>query len=140
LFGAMQKTPLTLEVQITKEYLGQAMHLVYLGALWQEVLDADTYARGEGSTVARVMHYVHGLLRRAVDARSEEQCRLLNAIARLCARGIPAFTDGGDRRSYGGRGARCAQQACRASLLRMLDRDRQRFQLHALLREDAADP
>jgi alpha-glucuronidase len=55
LFGAMQKTPLTLEVQITKEYLGQATHLVYLGALWQEVLDADTYARGKGSTVASVI-------------------------------------------------------------------------------------
>jgi alpha-glucuronidase len=55
LFGAMQKTPLTLEVQITKEYLGQATHLVYLGALWQQVLDADTYARGNGSTVARVI-------------------------------------------------------------------------------------
>lgn len=55
LFGAMQKTPLALEVQITKEYLGQATHLVYLGALWQEVLEADTYARGKGSTVARVI-------------------------------------------------------------------------------------
>ncbi len=31
LFGAMPKTPLMLEVQITKEYLGFATHLVYLG-------------------------------------------------------------------------------------------------------------
>jgi len=55
LFGAMPKTPLMMEFQITKEYLGFATHLVYLGTLWKEVLDADTWARGEGSTVARVI-------------------------------------------------------------------------------------
>jgi alpha-glucuronidase len=43
-----------LELQITKEYLGQDTHLVYLGALFEEVLDTDTHARGPGSTVARV--------------------------------------------------------------------------------------
>ena len=31
LFGAMPKTPLMMEFQITKEYLGQDTHLVYLG-------------------------------------------------------------------------------------------------------------
>ena len=55
LFGAMPRTPLGLEVEITKEYLGFATHLVYLGALFQEALDADTYANGPGSTVARVV-------------------------------------------------------------------------------------
>ncbi|MGN6375478.1 MAG: alpha-glucuronidase, partial [Sphingomonas sp.] len=55
LFGAMPKTPLGLEVQITKEYLGFATHLVYLGPLFQEALDADTYAEGKGSTVAKVI-------------------------------------------------------------------------------------
>ena len=39
-----------LELQITKEYLGQDTHLVYLAPLFKEVLDADTYARGPGST------------------------------------------------------------------------------------------
>ncbi|MGC6547675.1 alpha-glucuronidase, partial [Escherichia coli] len=34
LFGAMPKTPLMLEVQITKEYLGFATHLAYLGTMW----------------------------------------------------------------------------------------------------------
>lgn len=53
LFGAMRETPLMLELQITKEYLGMATHLVYLAPLFEEVLDADTYANGEGSTVAR---------------------------------------------------------------------------------------
>jgi alpha-glucuronidase len=55
LFGAMPKTPLGMEVQITKEYLGFATHLVYLGTMWEEVLRADTFRRGRGSTVARVV-------------------------------------------------------------------------------------
>jgi alpha-glucuronidase len=55
LFGATPSTNLGLELQITKEYLGQATHLVYLGAEWQEVLDADTYAKGAGSTIAKVV-------------------------------------------------------------------------------------
>ena len=63
LFGAMKETPLALEVQITQEYLGQSVHLVYLGPMWKEVLDADTYALGPGSTVARAVDgslYGHG--------------------------------------------------------------------------------
>jgi alpha-glucuronidase len=55
LFGAMPKTPLMLELQITKEYLGFATHLAYLGTLFEEVLAADTHAAGRGSTVARVV-------------------------------------------------------------------------------------
>nr|WP_235996778.1 alpha-glucuronidase family glycosyl hydrolase [Pseudoxanthomonas beigongshangi] len=55
LFGAMPKTPLMMEFQITKEYLGFATHLVYLGTLYEETLRADTHARGAGSTVARVV-------------------------------------------------------------------------------------
>jgi alpha-glucuronidase len=55
LFGAMPKTPLTLELQITQEYLGHAIHLVFLGPLFEEVLDSDTFVQGPGSTVARVV-------------------------------------------------------------------------------------
>ena len=55
LFGAMPQTPLMLEVQITKEYLGLATSFVYLGPLFEEVLRADTYAKGKGSTVAKVI-------------------------------------------------------------------------------------
>ena len=55
LFGAMPKTPLMMEFQITKEYLGFATHLVYLGPLYEETLKADTYAKGKGSTVAKVI-------------------------------------------------------------------------------------
>ncbi|WP_425338478.1 alpha-glucuronidase family glycosyl hydrolase [Sphingomonas jejuensis] len=42
LFGAMPQTPLMLELQITKEYLGFATHIAYLGTLFEEVLDTDT--------------------------------------------------------------------------------------------------
>jgi len=55
LFGAMPETPIALELQITKEYLGQDTHLAYLGPYFEEVLDADTFAEGPGSTVARVI-------------------------------------------------------------------------------------
>ena len=55
LFGAMPKTPLMMEFEITKEYLGFATHLVYLGPLYEEVLSADTMVHGKGSTVAKVI-------------------------------------------------------------------------------------
>jgi alpha-glucuronidase len=51
----MPKTPLMLELQITKEYLGFATHLVYLGPLYEEVLQADTWAKGPGSTVGKIV-------------------------------------------------------------------------------------
>src|SRR4029079_5689760 len=64
LFGAMAKTPLMMEFQITKEYLGQDTHLAYLGPLYEEVLNADTWARGQGSTVAKVVDgSLHGYTR-----------------------------------------------------------------------------
>ncbi|MFN8561486.1 MAG: alpha-glucuronidase family glycosyl hydrolase [Anaerolineae bacterium] len=55
LFGAMPRTTLSLEVQITQEYLGQGMHLAYLAPMYKETLDSDTGCRGAGSTVARVV-------------------------------------------------------------------------------------
>ncbi|MFX4088460.1 alpha-glucuronidase family glycosyl hydrolase [Sphingobium yanoikuyae] len=55
LFGAMPKTPLMMEYQITKEYLGQSTHLTYLGTLFEETLKSDTLAKGKGSTVAKVI-------------------------------------------------------------------------------------
>jgi alpha-glucuronidase len=54
MFGAMPKTPLIAELQITQEYLGQSNHLVYLAPMWKEFLEADTFANGPGSTVAKV--------------------------------------------------------------------------------------
>ncbi|MGV3656403.1 MAG: alpha-glucuronidase family glycosyl hydrolase [Chitinophagaceae bacterium] len=55
LFGAMPKTPLMMEFQVTQEYLGQATNLVYLAPLFKETLDSDTYSNGSGSTVAKVI-------------------------------------------------------------------------------------
>lgn len=55
LFGSMPKTPLMLELQITQEYLGHSKHLVYLGPMWKEYLEFDTYAEGPGSTLAEVI-------------------------------------------------------------------------------------
>ncbi len=55
LFGAMPNTPLMMEFQITKEYLGFATHLVYLPKLFEEVLQSDTYQKGKGSLVAKVV-------------------------------------------------------------------------------------
>lgn len=67
LFGAMPRTPLMLEVQITKEYLGFATHLAYLGTMYAEVLRADTYTRGPGSTVAKVIDgSLHGYRRTGI--------------------------------------------------------------------------
>jgi alpha-glucuronidase len=55
LFGAMKQTPVVAEIQATQEYLGQAKHLVYLGTMWEEFLQSDTFAQGKGSTVAKVL-------------------------------------------------------------------------------------
>jgi alpha-glucuronidase len=55
LFGAMPQTPVGIEFQITKEYLGFATHLAYLGPLFEETLKSDTFAKGRGSNVARVV-------------------------------------------------------------------------------------
>jgi alpha-glucuronidase len=55
LFGAMKQTSVIAEIQATQEYTGQAKHLVYLGTMWEEFLQSDTYAFGPHSTVAKVL-------------------------------------------------------------------------------------
>jgi alpha-glucuronidase len=55
LFGAMPQTPLMMEFQLTQEYLGQGTHLVYETPMFKEVLQADTYAKGRGSSVEKVI-------------------------------------------------------------------------------------
>ncbi|RYY42796.1 MAG: alpha-glucuronidase [Sphingomonadales bacterium] len=52
LFGDMPKTRLMLEVQATREYLGQASGIAFLAPMWSEVLGADS---GRGGTVAQVI-------------------------------------------------------------------------------------
>ena len=55
LFGAMPETPLMMEFQITKEYLGFATHLAYLGPLFEETLKARITGEPEGPAVADVV-------------------------------------------------------------------------------------
>ena len=67
MFGMMPNTQLMMEFQITQEYLGFSTHLTYLGALYEEVFDADTFVQGNGSTVARVVDgALHGYSRTGV--------------------------------------------------------------------------
>jgi alpha-glucuronidase len=51
----MPHTPLMMEFQLTQEYLGFATHLVYLPVMFEEILEQDTYAKGKGSTVAKII-------------------------------------------------------------------------------------
>ena len=55
LFGAIPKTQVATEFQLTQEYLGFSTHLVYLAPLMKECLDAETYENAKGSTVATVI-------------------------------------------------------------------------------------
>lgn len=55
IFGAMPQTPVMIEFQITQEYLGFSSHLVFLPKLFEEVLQADTYAHGKGSPVSSIV-------------------------------------------------------------------------------------
>jgi len=55
LFGAMPNTPLMMEFQVTQEYLGQGIHLVYLAPLYKECYHSDTYSKDKESTVAKVI-------------------------------------------------------------------------------------
>jgi len=55
LFGALEETSTMMEFQVTQEYFGFNLHLAYQGTLFEEVLQSDTYARGEGATVGRVL-------------------------------------------------------------------------------------
>jgi len=81
------------------------------------------------------VHDVADLLRRAITARPEEQRRLLEAMAVCAPEGfwLPLAVQIAGLNEAEGREAR--NRLVDASLVRMLDRDRQRFQLHALLRE-----
>ena len=53
LFGALGKTNVLAEFQITQEYTGQQIDLCYLVPMWKECLDFDTFAGGAGDTVSK---------------------------------------------------------------------------------------
>jgi alpha-glucuronidase len=59
LFGAMPKTPLMMEFQITKEYLGYSTDITYLGTMFEETLESDTRQRRK--TVAQTLSGMAGV-------------------------------------------------------------------------------
>jgi len=91
LFGAMPRTPLTIELQITKEYLGFATHLVYLAPLWEEVLTANTHVNGSGPAVRSVLQGAAGV---ANTGSSRSWCGAVFACANWHAFGRLAWNPG----------------------------------------------
>ncbi len=61
LLGAMEHTNQMIEFQLTQEYTGQQRHVCYLVPQWKEILNFETYIKGEGSTVKRIVEgSLHG--------------------------------------------------------------------------------
>jgi tetratricopeptide (TPR) repeat protein len=81
------------------------------------------------------IHDVSALLRRAIEAQGESERRLLTAAAVCVQEGfwLPLAVKVAGLSESEGQTAR--DNLVNASLVRVLDRERQRFQLHALLRE-----
>ncbi|MGA9365294.1 MAG: alpha-glucuronidase, partial [Bacteroidota bacterium] len=55
LFGAMRKTPVMMELDPGQGALGEDVGLAFLAPMWEECFDANTYAKGKGSTVGKVI-------------------------------------------------------------------------------------
>jgi alpha-glucuronidase len=55
LFGAMPKTQMMPELQITQEYLGFSNHFVFLATMWREFLDSETFVAPGDSSVTSVV-------------------------------------------------------------------------------------
>jgi alpha-glucuronidase len=90
LFGAMPKTPLMLELQVTKEYLGFATHLVYLAPMWQEALGPAAFdsaqAREGGPHVLESISGMAGVANTGTDRNwcgSVFACANWHAFGRL---------------------------------------------------------
>ena len=84
-----------IELQITKEYLGFATHLVYLAPLFEEVLTADTHVNGTGPAVRDLLQGAAGV---ANTGSSRAWCGAVFACANWHAFGRlawnPALTSG----------------------------------------------
>ena len=55
LFANLRKTNTALELQITQEYMGEQIHLVYLPPLWKTVTDFDLRVDGQESRVRDIV-------------------------------------------------------------------------------------
>jgi alpha-glucuronidase len=69
LFGKLPRTNSMMEFQITQEYTGHDIHLCYLVPMWKQILDFDTHADGEGSTVRTILDgSLHGYAHSGITA------------------------------------------------------------------------
>jgi alpha-glucuronidase len=55
LFGGLSRTNYMMEFQIAQEYTGQQRHVCYLGTMWKEILEFDTFAKGADSKVKDIV-------------------------------------------------------------------------------------
>ncbi|MFJ8791509.1 alpha-glucuronidase family glycosyl hydrolase [Streptomyces sp. NPDC102462] len=55
LFGRMRRTHQMVELQLTQEYTGHAVHTCYLAPMWREVLSFPTQGPDRGPTVAEIL-------------------------------------------------------------------------------------
>jgi alpha-glucuronidase len=73
LFGALEKTNETIELQVAQEYMGQARHVVFLVPQWKEALDFDMHpgtvkALASGKTYHRPIGGIAGVVNVGLDA------------------------------------------------------------------------
>jgi alpha-glucuronidase len=61
LFGRMARTNIAMEVQLTREYLGQGSGIVFLAPMWSEALDADTCLPRCGTAVRATIKAMAGV-------------------------------------------------------------------------------
>jgi alpha-glucuronidase len=61
LFGQMKRTNVAMEVQLTREYLGQRSGIVFLAPMWAETLGADTCSPRCGKPVRRTIMAMAGV-------------------------------------------------------------------------------
>ena len=55
LFAALQHTSQAIELQITQEYTGQQLHMVFLVPMWKTALDTDMRAQGRSTPVKEIV-------------------------------------------------------------------------------------
>jgi alpha-glucuronidase len=55
LIGGVQKTNEALELQITRDYLGQQKHVVYLVPMWKQILDFNLHVNGGDTPVKSIV-------------------------------------------------------------------------------------
>ena len=61
LFGRMPRTNVAMEVQLTREYLGQGSGIVFLAPMWSEALRADTCSPRCGTPVRGTIKAIAGV-------------------------------------------------------------------------------